>query len=78
MIHYNKEVGKRIYKARKDLGLTLKEFGKLVDLHESTVKRYESGDIKTLDIDKLKEFSNALKVTPIYLLGWEEDEEYNN
>ena len=78
MKDYNKEFGKRISDARKNLGLTMKELGKLVDLHESTIQRYESGDIKKLEIEKAKEFAKALKVSPIHLLGWEQNNEYSN
>lgn len=78
MNDYNKQFGKRISDARKNLDLTMKELGKLVDLHESTVQRYENGDIKKLEIEKAKEFAKALKVSPIYLLGWEQNNEYSN
>lgn len=78
MNKYNKELGKRLKKSRFELDLTLKELGKMVNLHESTIKRYEDGEIKTLDIEKIKKFSKALKVSPVYLLGWEDVNEYNN
>lgn len=78
MNNYNEELGRRLKKSRLELGLTLKELGKIVDLHESTIKRYEDGKIKTLDIEKIKEFSKALKVNPVYILGWDVIDEYNN
>ena len=78
MNKYNKELGKRLKKSRLELDLTLKDLGKIVNLHESTIKRYEDGEIKTLDIEKIKDFSKALKVSPVYLLGWEDVDEYNN
>ena len=78
MNNYNREFGKRICSARKNLGITMKELGKKVGLHESTIQRYESGEIKTLDIEKVREFSKALKVSSVYLMGWEEDKEYSN
>src|SRR5699024_746275 len=56
----------------------MKELGKLVNLHESTVKRYEDGEIKALDIAKIKEFARVLRVSPIFLLGWDETDEYTN
>lgn len=42
MSKYNKEFGDRLFNIRKERGLTMNELGKLVGLHESTVKRYES------------------------------------
>ena len=49
----------------------MKELGLKVNLHESTVSRYEKGTIKALDIDKLKEFAIALDVPPEYITGWD-------
>lgn len=70
---YNKKVGLRIFNLRKDLKMSRAELGKILNLHESTIKRYEDGCIKALDIDKIKDFSNALNTTPAYLMGWEEE-----
>ena len=69
---YNKEVGTRLYSKRKELKLTRAELGKKIKLHESTIKRYEDGEIKTLDIEKIKEFAEALETTPAYLMGWKD------
>ena len=51
---YNKSVGRRLYEARKAKGYSRAKVGELVGLHETTVKRYEDGDIKSLDIERLK------------------------
>lgn len=67
----NIEIGKRIFNARKNLKISRAELGNKVNLHESTVKRYEDGKIKSLDIEKMKEFANALEVDVIDLLGWD-------
>lgn len=76
---YNKQVGLRLFKRRKELSLTRAELGKKLLLHESTIKRYEDGEIKSLDIDKIKDFAKALKTTPEYLMGWVNDPlDYNN
>lgn len=73
---YNKQVGLRLFNRRKELGLTRLELGKKLALHESTIKRYEDGEIKSLDIDKIKEFAKALDTTSAYLMGWEQEQEY--
>ena len=64
-------VGQKIRHARKQKKLSMKQLGKLVNLHESTVSRYEKGEISTLDIEKLKEFAKALNVPADYLAGWD-------
>lgn len=56
----------------------MKELGGRVNLHESTVSRYEKGDIKALDVDTLKEFAKALDVPASFLLGWEDRSPKNN
>ena len=71
MSKFNIDVGQKIFNARKSLNMSRAELGKKVGLHESTVKRYEDGHINSLDIAKLKEFANALNISPAYLMGWE-------
>ena len=67
---FNEVVGKRIHQARKRKRMSMKELGELVNLHESTISRYEKGMRKALDIDTLKEFAKALDVPPEYLTDW--------
>lgn len=73
----NVEIGLRIHNARKAKKLSMKELGKKVKLHESTISRYEKGEIMSLDIEKMKDFAKALDTTPAYLMGWE-DESYKD
>lgn len=75
MSEFNIDVGQKIFNARKSLNMSRAELGKRVNLHESTVKRYEDGHINSLDIAKLKEFANALNISPAYLMGWGIDEQ---
>lgn len=69
---YNIEVGERIRMSRVRKKLSMKQLGNLVNLHESTISRYEKGDIKALDMGKMKEFAEALSVPPEYLLCWDD------
>ena len=71
--NYRKEVGKRLFAKRKEHNMTRAQIGAKLGLHESTVKRYEDGDIKSLDIEKLKEFADALHTNTAYLMGWDWD-----
>lgn len=71
---FNIDFGSRLHKARKEKKLSMKKLGQLVNLHESTISRYEKGDIQTLNIDKVKEFAKALDVDPQFLMGWETKE----
>ncbi|MGL5329176.1 MAG: helix-turn-helix domain-containing protein [Peptostreptococcaceae bacterium] len=75
---FNIDVGLKIFNARKSLKMSRSELGKKINLHESTIKRYEDGHIKSLDIEKLKEFANALDISPEYLMGLEDNKTMNN
>ena len=72
---FNAEVGERIRKARKNKKISMKKLGEMLNLHESTISRYEKGEIQALDVDKMKEFADVLDVTPMYLMGYETKEE---
>ena len=63
-----KTMGQKIYTARKAAHMSRAELGKLVDLHETTVKRYEDGDIKSPNLSNLRSFANALKIDYHYLV----------
>ena len=72
---FNVELGARLKTARRNKRLSMKALGEMVNLHESTISRYEKGEIQALDIDKVKEFAVALNVTPQYLLGWKDEDD---
>lgn len=80
-IKINKEVGQKIFKARKAKKMTRVQLGELVGLHETTIKKYEDGNIKNLSVEKLKDFSNALDIQlldMIHLVTTEEEIESIN
>lgn len=68
---FNKEVGERIYSLRKSKQMSRVDLGKKVNLHETTIKKYEDGNIKSLGTDKLEEFALALDTTTGFLMGWD-------
>ncbi|HQB32367.1 MAG TPA: helix-turn-helix transcriptional regulator [Erysipelotrichaceae bacterium] len=72
------DIGKRLKQARKDKGLTMAQLGELVDLHHSTISRYENGMIDRLDVRKLKEFAKVLDVTPEWIVGWQNINDSND
>ena len=63
-----KAMGQKIYMARKAAKMSRAELGKLVDLHETTVKRYEDGDIKSPNLTNLRAFAQALQIDYHYLV----------
>lgn len=64
---------KRLKEAREARGMTLLELANKIGKTEATVQRYESGNIKNLKNDTIEALAKALNVSPIYLMGWDED-----
>ncbi len=63
-----------IKKRRDELNLTLLDIAKKVGVSEATVQRYESGQIKNMRQDKIVKLAAALQLTPVQLLGWEDEQ----
>lgn len=66
------DVGQRIKSRRKELKMSADEVAEKIGVSRSTVFRYESGDIEKVSIEMLTPLSKALKVSPAYFMGWDE------
>ncbi len=69
------EMGEKIKILRQQAGMTLEEVGNIVGVGKSTVRKWESGEIANMRRDKIAKLAEALKTTPAFLMGWQEDEE---
>lgn len=68
------EVYKNIKKRRLELGMTQSELARLAGYeNRSSIARIERGD-HDLPQSKIEDIARALKVTPSYLMGWEDEE----
>lgn len=67
------ELQDKIRQLRLEKGMTLEEVGKKVGVGKSTVRKWESGDIKNMRRDKIALLARALDVSPAYLMGWSEN-----
>lgn len=72
------DIGKRIRQRRKELRMSADELAEKLGKNRSTIFRYEKGDIENLPLDILEPIAEALRTTPAYLLGWEEEEKKND
>lgn len=63
-----KAMGGRIKKVRKAKGLTQKSLGKMLNVEDATISRYESGD-RQPDTEMLRLIADTLDVAVDYLLG---------
>lgn len=62
-------------KARRlELKMTLEEVADLVGVTKSTVRKWETGDIENMKRDKIALLADALNVSPLYIMGIDEDE----
>ena len=68
------EVYKNIKKRRLELGMTQSELARLAGYeNRSSIARIERGD-HDLPQSKIVDIAKALKVTPSYLMGWEDED----
>ena len=70
------ELGNKIAKKRKDLGLTQSEFAEDLNVTRQTVSRWEAGSVMP-DIDKIGDIASLLRVSCDYLLKDDLTEEEN-
>lgn len=54
---------------RLALGFTMKDLANKVGVSEGTVSRWESGEISSMRLDKVTALSNALGISPSFLVG---------
>ncbi len=66
-------VGERIRHRRKQLGLSVDDIAKRLGKDRATIYRYESDEIENLPINILEPLAEILRVSPAYLMGWEDD-----
>lgn len=69
------ETGERLKQRRLELGLTLEQVGDIVGVSKSTVRKWETGLIANMRRDRIALYAEALKVSPAFIIGVEEDPE---
>lgn len=65
-------VGERIKQRRIELGLSVDELAEALQKNRATIYRYESNDIEKLPTTVLEPLAKVLRVTPAYLMGWDD------
>ena len=64
------KIGQRLKQARELKHITLEEAGKKVDVHKSTVLRWENGETEKIKIPILETLANLYNVNPSWLMGY--------
>ena len=72
------EIGMRIKQRRKELGMSAEKLGELLGKNRATIFRYENGYIENLPLEIIEPIAKALRTTPQYLMGWEEEQQKND
>ena len=65
------KVGERLRQAREMNHITLEEAGKKVDVHKSTVLRWENGETEKIKLPIIELLSNYYNVNPAWLMGYD-------
>ena len=72
------DMSRRIKELRMARNMTLEDVAKIVGVGKSTVRKWETGMIENMRRDKIAALAKALGTTPIFLMGWEEEQKKND
>lgn len=65
------KVGQRLKQAREAQRITLEEAGAKVDVHKSTVLRWENGETEKIKLPILETLASYYNVNPVWLMGYD-------
>lgn len=67
---------KRFSMVLKESNFTYEEVGRKLGKSKSTISKYASGTIKTIDISMVVKIAEIFDVSPIWLLGFTQNRHY--
>lgn len=70
-------IGDRIKQRRIELGIDAEELAEKIGKSRATIYRYENGDIENMPTTVLEPIAKALNITPAYLMGWIQENEWD-
>ena len=65
-------VGDRIRQARLEQDVTQQELADYIGVSKQAVYKYENNIVTNIPTDKVDAIAKRLRVSPAYLMGWEE------
>ena len=68
-----KSVQEKIKSRRLELGVSLEDVAKELNVNKTTVMRYESKSIEKMPIDVIPPLAKILRCSPEYLMGWDDE-----
>lgn len=69
------DISEKIKRRRLELKMTMDDLAEALGVNKSTISRYESDQIKKMPIDIILPLAEALRCSPEYLMGWEDNVE---
>ena len=69
----NQEIGQRMRMRRHELGLTLQDVARELGVQNSTILRYEKGQVRKIKLPVIESIASALQVSPAWLIGKSDD-----
>lgn len=66
-------IGSRIRLAREHADMTQEQLGKLCNTTKQTIFKYENDIVTNIPMDRIEVIASALRVSPVYLMGWDND-----
>ena len=66
-------VGDRIRQVRQEQDVTQQELADYIGVSKQAVYKYENNIVTNIPTDKVDAIAKRLKVSPAYLMGWEEE-----
>lgn len=67
------KIGERIKQRRLEIGLSVDQLADIIGKNRATIYRYESNEIEKFPLDILYPLAEALRTSPAYLMGWEDN-----
>lgn len=72
-------IGERIKKLRTEkMGMSQVAFADSIEVSKQTLYKYENNIITNIPSDKIEAIAKLCKVSPAYLMGWNNDAETSN
>lgn len=64
-------IGERIKETRDKMGISQVDFANKIDVSKQTLYKYENNIITNIPSDKIEAIATLAKVSPAYLMGWD-------
>ena len=72
------EISKRLLQLIEDNDISYGELSKKTNIPKSALQRYATGETEKIPITRIEVIAKALKTTAQFIMGWDENESYNN